>query len=112
MLQEDAFGYVVRSRFKNNSSEEVASLFHANREVKNAKKNNISSLKVNNDVIKDNKKIEEEVTKYFQALFNGHHNAALADTGVPFVPDNSGIDEFLDGLSVLPDEVRDDMIKI
>ena len=35
MLQEDAFGYVVRSRFKNNVSEEAASLFHANREVKN-----------------------------------------------------------------------------
>ena len=35
MLQEDAFGYVVRSRFQNNSSEEVASLFHANKEVNN-----------------------------------------------------------------------------
>ena len=51
MLQEDAFGYVVRSRFKNNVSEEAASLFHANRELKNAKNNNIDSLKINNDVI-------------------------------------------------------------
>ena len=30
MLQEDTLGYVVRSRFQNNASEEVASLFHAN----------------------------------------------------------------------------------
>ena len=39
MMQEDAYGYVVRSRFQNNVSEETASLFHANKEVKNAKKN-------------------------------------------------------------------------
>ena len=38
MLQEDAFGYVVRSRFQNNVSDEVASLFHANKEVRNATK--------------------------------------------------------------------------
>ena len=107
LLQEDAYGYVVRSRFQNNSSEEVASLFHANREVKNAKKNNICSLKVNDEVINDPKKIESEVTEYFHALFNGHHRVDLTSAGVPFVPDNSGIDDFLVGLSALPDVVRD-----
>ena len=57
MLQEDAFGYVVRCRFRNNASEEVASLFHANKEVKNANKNKIKSLKINGIVTDDPKKI-------------------------------------------------------
>ena len=67
-LQEDAFGYVVRCRFQNNASEEVASLFHANKEVKNANKNNIKSLKINGLVTDDTKKIKEEVTNYLHAL--------------------------------------------
>jgi hypothetical protein len=58
----------VRSRFRNNASEEVASLFHANKEVKNANKNNIKSLKINVVVTDDIKKIEEEVTNYLHAL--------------------------------------------
>ena len=110
-LQEDALGYVVRSRLQNNASEEVASLFHANKEVKNAQKNSIKSLKVVGGVIKDPKKIEEKVTNYFNALFNGHHDVNLTNTGVPFVPDYSGLDYFLDGLSSMPDMVRDDMVK-
>ena len=33
MLKEDSVGYVIRSRFKNNASNENASLFHANKEI-------------------------------------------------------------------------------
>ena len=88
------------------------SLFHANREVKNAKKNNICSLKVKDEVINDSKKIEAEVTEYFHALFNGHHRVDLSNAGVPFVPDNSDIDVFLDGLSTLPDVIRDGMTNL
>ena len=35
------------------------------------------------------------------ALFNGHHNVDLMDTGFPFVPNNSCLDELLEGLGVL-----------
>ena len=38
MLEEDMYGYVVRSRFAYNASDEAASVFHANREMNNAKK--------------------------------------------------------------------------
>ena len=55
--------------------------------------------------MKDGKIIEDEVLLYFGALFNGHHNVKLENTGVPFVPDNSCLDEFLAGLGVLSDEV-------
>ena len=101
----------MRSRFQNTASEEVASLFYANKEVKNADKNNIKSLKVNGVVSEDEVIIEEEVTGYFHALFNGHHDADMKDTGEPFKPDYSELDSFLQELSSLPDNVRDDMVK-
>ena len=95
MIQEDAYGYVVRSRFQNNVSEEIASLFHANKGVKNAPKNNIKSLKLGNIVSEDGATIKEGVTKFFEALFNGHHDTNMKDTGEPFKADNSDLDYFL-----------------
>ena len=106
MLKEDALGVVIRSRFKQNSEDEKASLYHAAREAKNDR-NNVSSLKVDGRVIKDQQKIEEEVINFFGALFNGHHNADLVDTGFAFVPDNSFLGEFLENLSELSDTDRD-----
>ena len=34
LLEEDCAGYIIRSRFKDNASNEVASLYHANKEMK------------------------------------------------------------------------------
>ena len=39
----------------------------------------------------DKDTIEEEITKFFRALFNGHHNTHLEDTGEPFKANNSDI---------------------
>ena len=111
MMQEDTHGYIVRSRFQNNASEETASLFHANKEIKNAEKNNIKSLRIGNIVSEDKATIKEEITKFFEALFNGHHDTNLEDTGEPFKADNSDIDYFLQDLSALPDIERDNLIK-
>ena len=108
IFNEDAMGVIVRSRVKQNAEEERASLYHAAQEVKNAK-NNILSLKIDGKVVKDAMVIEDEVLNYFGALFNGHHNVQLENTGVPFIPDNSCLDEFLTGLGVLSDEDRDSM---
>ena len=44
---------------------------------------------------------------FFGALFNGHHNADLVDTGVAFVPDNSFLGDFLENLGELSDTDRD-----
>ena len=71
LLLEDASGYIIRSRFKNNASTEVASLYHANKEFKNSKKNNLNKMKINGVVVEDVKLIEAEVSKFFHALFNG-----------------------------------------
>ena len=113
MMQEDAYGYVVRSRCQNNATEEIASIFHANKEIKNAAKNNIKSLKIENTVIEDKDTVEEEITTFFNALFNGHHDTGLKDTGEPFKADNSHLDFFLKDLSTLalPDHEKDNLSK-
>ena len=56
-----------------------ASIFHANKEMKNSAKNNIKALKIGNIVSEDKDTIEEEITKFFKALFNGHHSTSLED---------------------------------
>ena len=106
MLKEDALGVIIRSRFKQNTEDEKASLYHAAREAKNDR-NNVTSLRVDGKVIKDQQKIEEVVINFFGALFNGHHNADLVDTGVAFVPDNSFLGDFLENLGELSDTDRD-----
>ena len=46
------------------------------------------SLKIGGQVVQDSSLIEEEVINFFGALFNGHHNSDLVDTGQAFIPDN------------------------
>ena len=58
-------------------------------------------LKVNGSIVDDQEQIEGFVVAFFNALFNGHHNADLEDTGV------SNLNTYLDGLYTLPDDVRD-----
>ena len=83
MAMEDAMGFLVRSRYKQNAEEENASMFHAAREIKNDK-NNINELKINGIKVDDHGILEQTVKNYFGALFNGHHNSKLEDTGSPF----------------------------
>ena len=59
------------------------------------------NLKNNGTVTSDKKKIEETVSKYFSALFNGHHDRQGNDSGQPFIPDYSGLPDFLDNLGCL-----------
>ena len=55
-------------------------------------------LKVNGSIVDDQEQIEGFVVAFFNALFNGHQNADLENTGVPFVPNFSNLDTYLDGL--------------
>ena len=104
ILLQESMGFVVRSRFNENSETEVASLFHTNRENKMSNKNNLDSLNIDGEVSDNKDIIEAEVLKYFGALFNGHHDQNLEDTGKPFVPDNTGLPDFLTGLGKLSAE--------
>ena len=109
LIEEDSYGFIVRSKFRNNATNESASLFHANLEMKNGKKNSLSELKIEDEVTSDSEKIEEEIVNYFHALFNGHHNASLVNTGEPFVPDNTGLGSYLTGLGSLPDSAKSEI---
>ena len=84
MLKMDAIGFVIRSRFKQNAEEEKASIFHAAKEISNAKKS-VSCLRINGVVEYDAVSIDEEVLRYFYALFNGHSGRPKHATARPLV---------------------------
>ena len=111
ILQLETMGFVVRSRFNENAETEQASLFHANREYKKFSKNNHTKLKIDDEIVDNKDKIEAEVLKYFRALFNGHHNRDLIDTGSPFVADESELQDFLYGLGKLSPESQAKLAK-
>ena len=101
IVQEDLYGYVVRSRFQGNLTEEHASLFHANKEKNNGKSNNLHSLKINGSTCHDQKVIEHEVVTHFKALFNRYHDRDMHNTGQSFEPEDTHLDFFLGRLSSL-----------
>ena len=106
MEMYDAYGVLVRSRFKQNAEFEQGSLFHQAREFKNIK-NNLDKLKIGGAEVEDKGVIEEEVLGFFGALFNGKHDSNLKVSDRVFTPDNSGLDELFEGLGFLSDEDRD-----
>ena len=111
-IDEEAMGFVVRSRFKQNAEREQASLFHANREVKNAKKCNLNKLKIGGNIVRDRNMVEEEVKTFFNALFNGYHDRNLQNTGSSFSPDFTHLGDFLSGLGKLDDNQRDKLHEV
>ena len=111
MLEKESMGFVVRSRFQENLESEKSSLFYLNRENKNHQKSTLSSMKINNQISSDKTKIEEEVQKYFGALFNGHHDRDGVDTGHPFIPDYADLPNFLENLSKLSQTSKQNLVK-
>ena len=111
LLMRESMGIVVRSRFKENIETENASLYYLNRENKNYKKSSLHELKIDDKVTSDKPKIEAEVLSYFGALFNGHHDRQGEDSGQPFVPDYSGLPDFLSGLGSLSQVSQDNLTK-
>ena len=71
----------------------------------------MQSLKINVQVTNDKSLIEREVLKYFEALFNGHHDRDGLDTGHPFEPDYSDLPDFLQDLGKLSQTSRAKLIK-
>ena len=109
LLNNDAYGHLVRSRNMSNASVEKASIFHANTEMKNSVKNSLFNLKIEGEVQNDPSLIENEVVTFFNALFNGYHDSNLINTGMPFCPDFSHLSMFLDPLEKLSDIDRDEL---
>ena len=115
ILKFEAQGVVVRSRYQQNSEEEKASIFHQSKEVKMSVKRNLDKLKLRTveedgsettTVTEDKEEIVEECLKFYDALFNGRHDARLVDTGQPFEHSDEHLDEFLGSLDKLSEESK------
>ena len=111
MMLDDLEGIVVRSGGKEWIDSEKGSVYHLSRETKNAKTGNLERLKINGAEISDPELIEEEVIKFFKALFNGHHRSVdgqtqPVDTGQPFQPDMTHLEEFMGELPTISPEDR------
>ena len=99
MNQEDAFGFVVRSRHQELAEQEKSSLYHVNRELKKGNRSILDSIAEikNNEriIITDRRKIEQMTVTFFSHLFQGHHRSNGPMENTPFSPDFSNIDRFL-----------------
>ena len=62
-------------------------------------------------ITEDMTKIEEIAVSFYDALFNGRHDKDLVDTGLPFQPTNTYLEEFLDQLPTLSEEAKTDLVK-
>ena len=111
MLEKESMGFVVRSRFKEHLESEKSSLYYLNRENKNFNKNSLQSMKIDGEVTSDKHKKEENVLKFFGALFNGHHDRNGEDTGHPFIPDYADLPNFLENLSKLSQSSKNNLVK-
>ena len=111
MLREDHMGFVIRSRFQENIEAEKASIYHMNREKKNAKAGNLEQLMIGGVMVEDKQRIENHVTRFYTKLFHGYHGPNGKLMGEPFEPDFGELDQFLRDLPKLSAVSRDKMTR-
>ena len=82
-------GFQVRWRSGKHNAEDVATLYHANKEMKKGKKQNQTQLTIAGQVVSEPALMKREVDYYYRALYNGHHRTVgddLVNTGEDFQP--------------------------
>ena len=82
-------GLQVRAWMHKQDEEDMAMLYHANKELKEGKQQNLVELKIRGQVVVKETVIKEEVKSYYEALYNGHHRTVgdqMVNTGVYFKP--------------------------
>ena len=109
--RENAMGVILRSKCNARAEEERASLYHANREMKNGQRNGLDKLKIGDKIEDDKQKIENEIMGFFYPLFNGMHEKGGRNTGVVFKQNEEYLREFLDPLIKLTDEQKEELEK-
>ena len=106
IMNKESLGFQVRSRFKENIEKEKASLFHLNREKKKSGQRVLSKMIIGGQEVEDRAVVEDEVTGFFGALFQGHHRRGGENVGQTFEPDFTNINEFLADLGTLSEESK------
>ena len=100
----------MRSRSGKHDAEDVATLYHANKEMKKGKKQNLTQLTIAGHVVSEPDLIKREVDDYNLALYNGHHPTVgddLVNTREDFQPSWEHLYEFFSNLpSLTPEEVE------
>ena len=103
IINEEAMGFIIRSKETERDDEEMASVYHLSKERKNGEQSTLTQLKIDDNIVDDPVRIEYEVISFFSSLFNGHHRSDInsispIDTGQPFVPDLTLLPDFLEDL--------------
>ena len=118
IIKQEVHGLVERSRDKQNSEEELASIFH----FRQVQKRGLEKLKVSEDgrigfkknmatvITSDAGRIEAETVAFTDSLLNGRQDQYLQDTGHAFQPDYSDLEEFLDTLSQLSQDSQQALV--
>ena len=78
LIQEDLYGFTIRSRIKEHAELEQGSLYHVAREVKNGSVTSFTQLKVPQGAggyqfTDDQQVIEHNILSFYDSLFNGFH---------------------------------------
>ena len=116
MLMYEEKGLIIRSRYQQEAEEERASLYHVAKEIGSTGKGGLTKLKVKRaglngaiteEVIDDDKQIEDILTQFHDALFNARLDANLEDTGETKIPRvDLHHQEFLSKLDKLSDQSK------
>ena len=114
MITEDSFGYSIQSPDKITVEEEKVGLYHANKAYKTSAATSLSRLEIGGIESTDPVEIEQEIRGHFGAVLNGHHRSDPAggqpiDTGIPFQPDYTDLDEFLEDIGELDEGEADSL---
>lgn len=114
LITEDSFGYTILSPDKITVEEEKVGLYHANKAYKSSEATSLSSLDIGGVEVDDPVQIEQEIRGYFGAVLNGHHRSDPAggqpiDTGCPFQPDYTDMDEFMEEIGELSEGEADSL---
>ena len=108
ILNDELYGFTIRSRDSAHAETERGSLYHANSEMKQAAAGVCEQMKINGEVCNSSEQIEDEITSFFQDLFNGCHRSGPGgvpvNTGQPFIPNYEHIDDFLSNVASMDDD--------
>ena len=103
MIEEELYGYILRSKENELEEKQTGNTNHANKCFKRQSNSNINTLIINGNEVTDTKEIEEEISKYYEAIYKGYHRTKpssdeVTNTGMEFTPDWNKAEDFIKDL--------------
>ena len=110
LIHQKLQGFMVRFGCSQQDEEDLATLFHAKKEMVRRKGSGLTEMKIGDQLVTDPGRIKLEVEQYYNALYNGHHRTigdSLVNTGQNFSPCWEMKEEFFEDLPTLPEYEAD-----